>query len=65
MGRPVIDLTGKTFGGLTVIKRGKDYIRPSDGTARPQWICQCKCGNTTLVLGDKLRHGKTRSCGCL
>ena len=29
-----------------------------------RWLCQCDCGNTKVVLGDKLKNGNTKSCGC-
>lgn len=55
-----IDLTGQTFGRLTVLKRnGNDR----DKTAL--WICECVCGNFVTVRSASLRSGKTRSCGCL
>lgn len=55
----LIDLTGKRFGRLLVIKReGKIG-------AHAAWRCICDCGNETIVRGDHLRHNKTRSCRCL
>lgn len=54
----IIDLTGKRFEMLTVIKRvenrGKEVF----------WLCQCDCGNTKEVNGSKLKSGNTKSCGC-
>lgn len=58
MGRKVIDLTGKRFGELSVIKR-----YGSNTHKEAMWICRCDCGNTTIVRGAKLRSGRTRSCG--
>jgi hypothetical protein len=29
------------------------------------WQCQCVCGNLADVVGDNMRTGHTRSCGCL
>lgn len=57
----VIDLTGKTFNHLKVIKRDG-----SDGRGEAKWLCQCDCGNPNLisVLGSNLRTGHTQSCGC-
>jgi hypothetical protein len=53
-----IDISGKVYGRLVVLRlhneRGKH-----DETL---WICQCQCGNTT-VLG-KTALGHTKSCGC-
>lgn len=54
-----IDLTGRKFGKLTVLKRdghkGKDI----------QWLCLCECGKNSKVTGDSLASGNTKSCGCL
>lgn len=55
-----IDLTGKSFGRLIVIKRS--YLMRS---VKPLWECLCQCGKTTFVRGSDLKNGKTRSCGCL
>lgn len=57
------DLTGKTFGRLTVIKQVEDYITPK-GAHFAKWLCQCECGNTTEVVGHRLKKGQTTSCGC-
>jgi len=54
-----IDLAGRTFGRLTVLREdiaGK-YIRP-------KWVCVCQCGRNASVLGCHLRTGHTISCGC-
>lgn len=53
------DLTGKTFARLFVIKRGDN-----DQKGLPRWICSCACGNEILVLGQSLKSGNTKSCGC-
>ena len=54
----LIDLTGQTFGRLTVLDKtiGKD--------GRIYWICKCLCGESTIVEGASLRRGYTKSCGC-
>jgi hypothetical protein len=55
-----IDLTGQTFGRLTVIKRG-----PTGGR-NAHWICVCECGRVTKpIRAESLKDGNTRSCGCL
>lgn len=59
----IIDLTGKRFGHLTVIRRVEDSVMPS-GRCEPMWLCQCDCGNQTSVRGVFLRSGHTKSCGC-
>lgn len=55
-----IDLTGRIFGRLTVIKSDS---RPKPGQWR--WLCKCDCGNTHIVCGCALRNGDVQSCGCL
>lgn len=63
------DLTGMTFGRLTVV--GLDLESPQsvtkDGYVRYRWWCKCSCGNPDLksVIGCHLTSGKIRSCGCL
>lgn len=54
----LIEMTGETFGRLTVIGRV-----PSKNT-NARWLCQCSCGNQSTVLGTTLRRGETISCGC-
>lgn len=65
----LIDLTGKKFGRLTVIKRAEDYTyyNSKRKVVIPQWYCKCDCGNQELILvrGLHLRNGNTKSCGCL
>lgn len=59
-GRPVIDLTGKKFGRLTVIRQdGRDDY------GRIKWLCECECGRISTVIGNLLKNGTTKSCGCL
>jgi 5-methylcytosine-specific restriction endonuclease McrA len=57
----LIDLTGKQYGRLTVI--GRVTVLPrKDGV---WWSCQCECGQSVDVHGQRLRIGQTQSCGCL
>ena len=60
-GRQFIDLTGRTFGRLTVVSFA--------GVRGPHklllWRVQCSCGSPEKsVWGNALRNGTTRSCGC-
>lgn len=59
-----IDITGKRFGRLVVIKRGENHTFPS-GQTRPTWICKCDCGNTITTFARNLFTHNTTSCGCL
>lgn len=55
-----IDLTGETFGRLTVISRVVD-----ENSKATKWLCRCECGNECIVHAGSLRGGYTKSCGCL
>ncbi|WP_438028954.1 hypothetical protein [Sorangium sp. So ce233] len=37
----------------------------SDREGRPRVRCRCVCGEYSAPLADDVRHGLTRSCGCL
>lgn len=54
---PREDLTGQRFGRLTVIA----YC---DGL-RPSWVCECDCGEKSIVRTDGLKDNSIKSCGCL
>ena len=56
----LIDLTGQTFGLLTVI--GREGI---DTTGKTTWKSQCACGGVSIATGLNLKKGITKSCGCL
>lgn len=55
-----IDITGKTFGRLTAIKR---VGTNKDG--RPIWLFKCSCGNERTINSKDVRSGHSKSCGCL
>lgn len=58
--RSTMDITGHTYGKLTVIKRaGKNRF------GQYLWECSCECGNNAVVPLVSMRTGKTKSCGCL
>lgn len=54
-----IDLTGKKFGRLTVLKRVENR-----GVSKC-WSCQCDCGTIKTLRATSLVSGGTKSCGCL
>lgn len=56
----VINLTNQTFGRLTVLERSG-----STRGGKATWHCGCSCGNVTVVNGENLRSGNTKSCRCL
>jgi hypothetical protein len=49
------DLTGQTFGRLTVETR----------VPGGRWSCRCQCGRLHTVRAKHLLRGTIRSCGCL
>lgn len=56
---PIADLTGLTFGKLTVLEQSEW----KNGTS--YWRCRCTCGNETVVRYFNLLYGHTKSCGCM
>jgi hypothetical protein len=54
------DLTGQKFNYLTVIEHaGKNDIN------KHLYLCKCDCGNTTITVGESIKSGNTKSCGCM
>ena len=62
--KPMLDLVGKTFGRLTVTEFA-NFRYLSSGRRKPLWKAICSCGKGGIYLGEKLRSGYTKSCGCL
>lgn len=56
----LIDLKGKRFGNLLVIKR----IKSTTKSRQTMWQCQCDCGTTCNVSSSHIGKS-TFSCGCL
>lgn len=54
-----LNLTGKRFGRLTVVKRDEYKNK------KVYWLCKCDCGNICKVPTGNLRSGNTTSCGCV
>jgi hypothetical protein len=52
------DLTGQTFGWLTVLRRS--------GAERSKtlWLCRCLCGAVKPVSTGDLLRANVKSCGC-
>ena len=51
------DLTGMTFGRLTVIERAPNIGKQT------AWRCRCSCGNECIVQAGNLKNGQ-KTCGC-
>src|SRR6185312_7481452 len=52
-----INLTGKTFGSWTVVSRAGSDIR-----GQAIWLCKCRCGEKSGILGASLRTGNSTQC---
>lgn len=55
-----IDISGQRFGRLFVLGFSHTTIK-----RQAAWSCRCDCGRTVTVIGNRLKCGKTKSCGCL
>lgn len=53
------DITGQQFGELRVLHRSEHNLY--NHTA---WVCECSCGNISVVASRALVTGNTKSCGC-
>lgn len=58
--KKIIDLTGQTFGRLTV--EGQESARDKRG--RVVWRLACQCGNKVFYEAGRFKYGNTVSCGC-
>jgi hypothetical protein len=60
LGRFAVDLSGKVFSRLTVIRwAGRNW------KGDLLWECLCECGTCRIVLGRSIASGACKSCGCL
>lgn len=53
---------GNVYGKLTVIAPAQN--RRIDKKGNAYWLCRCKCGKQKEIMGNNLRGGRSRSCGC-
>lgn len=60
----LISLTGNRYGRLLVVEHAGPRTLPS-GRVKHYWLCRCECGTEKEIVGDSLKRGLTRSCGCL
>lgn len=55
----LVDLSGRKYGRVTVIRRHANYINRF-----VHWDCICDCGVEFVTRGQSLTLGRTQSCGC-
>lgn len=54
------DITGNRYGRLIVLQCvGNDKFHNS------LWLCRCNCGKDKITTKNRLKTGRTKSCGCL
>jgi hypothetical protein len=62
----VVDMTGWTFGRLTVIRSAPISLTMRTAQRCRVWVVKCSCGSPErMVNGTTLRQGNSKSCGCL
>lgn len=63
--KKVINLSGQKFGKLTVLSYVKAPEHLSEKSKKAAYfLCNCSCGNKTIIRGSSLKTGKINSCGC-
>lgn len=55
-----IDLIGRKFGRLTVLK-----FHSVNENYATFWLCRCSCGTEKPIRRSNLTNGSAKSCGCL
>lgn len=60
MSRKLINLIGKRFGRLIIIQQ-----TGFNKWKQMMYLCKCDCGKEKIILGNSLKTGDAKSCGCL
>lgn len=63
-----MNLIGQKFNRLTVISlhhQHRRYKQDKVVACINYWLCECDCGNFTVVSTSNLRNSAVKSCGCL
>lgn len=57
------DIKGSKYYRLLVMR----FVghKPIGGVNKLAWECLCECGNKIICIGDAIKSGNTKSCGCL
>lgn len=59
-GRKPLNLSGQRFGRLIAL----EWVS-TNKQGNSEWLCICDCGKEVIVNSQRLKSGKTKSCGCL
>lgn len=60
-----LDITGQRWGRLVAVRHVGYTTIEQTGKKQAVWLWQCDCGNTKEIPATQVKHGGTRSCGCL
>lgn len=55
---------GKRYGKLTILADAGMYRYPGGNGGRRLVVAKCDCGEKKTIRLDRIRAGKTVSCGC-
>lgn len=55
-----MDLVGFRFNSLKVL-----FFEGMNKRQESLWTCRCDCGSIVIILGNSIKRGSTKSCGCL
>lgn len=58
------NLVGKRFHRIMVLSDASDWVG-KNGDIQARWNCICDCGKKKKILGQHLKRGMIKSCGCL
>lgn len=56
----LVDIAGMRFGRLIAVKRSG-----TDMYGKILWLFDCDCGNKCIALGNSVKGGYKKSCGCM
>lgn len=63
--RSLVVSPGQRYGRLTTIAPDGFRVYGARRLRYAMWRVVCDCGSARTVRADSLRHGETRSCGCI
>lgn len=62
----IIDLTGKQFGNLTVLRRVGSTPKTKAGYVTTTWLCKCAlCGGEVVMTKNSITDRINQNCGCV
>ena len=62
--KPCFDLEGEIFGNWKVLQQVPCPEHFVSHKTQAHWLCVCSCGHKSIVRGETLRSGRSKSCGC-